>query len=175
MNTTGYIINGVLVLLVLRQIREHRLDRRGLVRPLALVGIAALEYLHSIPTAGNDLLLELGLAAAGATMGALCAFTTHLRIARGAPLARAGFVAATLWVVGCGGRLAFAFGADHGLGPALRRFSVEHSITSASAWVTAFVLMALADVVTRVVVLHVRGRRLARRSRAGQVGPIVFA
>ena len=55
MNTTGYIINSVLVLLVVRQIRERppRLDRRSLVLPLVLVAVAAANFLHTIPTAGE--------------------------------------------------------------------------------------------------------------------------
>ena len=51
MNATGYIINSILVLLVLRQIRETRLDLVSLVLPVVLVGAAAAYYLHSVPTA----------------------------------------------------------------------------------------------------------------------------
>jgi len=174
MDTTGYIINSVLVLLVVRQIREHPLDLRSLIRPVALVAVAAAYYLHTIPTGGNDLLLEGGLAATGAVMGALCALTTHLRLDGETPLARAGVVAAGLWVGGVGARMAFAYAAGHGLAPAVHRFSIAHSITGAAAWVAALILMALADVTTRLVVLHLRGRKL--RSRAnGLDGNIVFA
>jgi hypothetical protein len=175
MNTIGYIINSVLVLLVLRQIREHRLDRRSLVLPLVLVAVAAANFLHTIPTAGNDLELELGLVALGASMGLLCGLTTHLRLDGSTPLGRAGFAAASLWIAGCGARLAFAYGAGHGLGPSLARFSIHHSITGAPAWVAALVLMALADVTARTLVLHTRGRRLAQRSRIAGERPIVFA
>jgi len=175
MNTTGYLINSVLVLLVLRQIREHSLDRRSLVLPLVLVAVAAANFLHTIPTAGNDLELELGLAALGAAMGLLCGLATHLRLDGGTPLARAGVAAAALWIAGCGARLAFAYGSGHGLGPSIARFSIQHSITGASAWVAALVLMALADVTARTLVLHTRGRRLARRSRNVVERPIVFA
>lgn len=175
MNTTGYLINSVLVLLVLRQIREHRLDRRSLVLPLVLVAVAAANFLHTIPTAGNDLELEVGLAALGATMGVLCGLATHLRVEGGTPLARAGAIAAALWIAGCGARLAFAYGSDHGLGPSIARFSIQHSITGASAWVAALVLMALADVTARTLILHGRALRLAQRSQDVGERPIVFA
>ncbi len=57
MNTTSaYIINAILVLLVVRQIREHRMDLRGLAGPVLAVGAAAVFFLHSVPTGGNDLL-----------------------------------------------------------------------------------------------------------------------
>ena len=54
MNATGYIVNSILVLLVLRQIRETRLDLVSLVLPVVLVGAAAVYYLHSVPTAGHE-------------------------------------------------------------------------------------------------------------------------
>jgi hypothetical protein len=108
-------------------------------------------------------------------MGLLCGLSTHLRLDGSTPLGRAGFAAASLWIAGCGARLAFAYGAGHGLGPSLARFSIHHSITGAPAWVAALVLMALADVTARTLVLHTRGRRLAQRSRIAGERPIVFA
>jgi hypothetical protein len=71
-NATGYIINAILVLLVLRQIRESRLDLISLVLPVVLVAGAAAYYLRSVPTAGNDVTLDLTLAAAGAVLGIGC-------------------------------------------------------------------------------------------------------
>src|ERR1700679_3682592 len=79
MNATDYVINAVLVLLVLRQIRETRLTWQILLLPVLIVVGAACYYLRSVPTAGNDLLLDVTLAAAGAVLGGLCALFTHLR------------------------------------------------------------------------------------------------
>ena len=80
MNTTSmYVINAILVLLVVRQIRERRLDLRGLAVPVLAVGAAALFFLHSVPGRGNDIPLELICASAGAVMGALAGLATHLR------------------------------------------------------------------------------------------------
>ena len=50
--------------------------------------------------------------------------------------------------------------AAHGAGPAIARFSVAHHITGPPAWVTALVVTALADALTRLVVTYLRGRRL---------------
>ena len=66
-----------------------------------------------------------------------------------------------MWVGGVGARLAFAVAASNGAGPAIARFSVAHHITGSAAWVAALVMMALADVLTRLVVIYLRGRRLA--------------
>jgi hypothetical protein len=160
-NATGYIISSVLVLLVLRQIRWTRLGLLQLVLPVLLVAGAAAYYLRSIPTAGNDLALEITLAATGAVLGALCAFATKMRRGPdGAALARAGWIAAILWIVGIGARMVFAYASDHGSGPAIVRFSAAHSITSGSAWVAALVLMALAEVIARLAILRLRARQL---------------
>ena len=39
--------------------------------------------------------------------------------------------------------------------------AIAHHITGSAAWVAALVMMALADVVTRLAVIYLRGRRLA--------------
>jgi hypothetical protein len=56
---------------VLRQIRENRLDLVSLALPVVLVGAAAAYHLHSVPTAGNDIALDLTLVAARAILGRL--------------------------------------------------------------------------------------------------------
>jgi hypothetical protein len=161
MNATDYIVNAILVLLVLRQIRETRLTWQILLLPVLIVIGVACYYLRSVPTAGNDLLLDVTLAAAGAALGGLCALFTRLRRgADGTPLSRAGWIAAILWVLGVGARMGFAYATTHGAGPALIRFSASHSITSIDAWVAALILMALAEVLTRLAVLWMRSRRL---------------
>lgn len=126
-----------------------------------LVFVAGQHFLHTIPTAGNDLVLIVGLAAGGALLGTLCGLATHVRRGDdGLALARAGWIAAGLWVLGVGTRMGFAFASDHGLGPSIRDFSVANHITSGQAWTAAFVLMALAEVTSRVLTLHVRAQRV---------------
>ena len=89
---------------------------------------------------------------------------TRLRLGHdGRAYGRAGWLAAGLWVGGVGARLAFAVAASNGAGPAIARFSVTHHITSASAWVAALIMMALADVLTRLAVIYLRGRALTAR------------
>src|SRR5579884_3985146 len=61
MTTTDYLTNAVFVLLVLRQVRERRVDLRSFVMPLAIVFFVARNYVHSIPTSGNDLALVAAL------------------------------------------------------------------------------------------------------------------
>jgi hypothetical protein len=171
-NATGYIINAILVLLVIRQIRETRLDLSNLVLPVLLVGAAAAYYLRSVPTAGHDVLLDVTLGSIGLVLGALCALATRVRRGTdGTALAKAGVVAAVLWVIGIGARMAFAFWSDHGGGPHIASFSVAHQITGASAWVAGLVIMALAEVLARLAILRLRARMLPRAGSAGTGAP----
>jgi hypothetical protein len=162
MTFSDYAIDIALIGLVFLQIRGRRLTVRSLILPIALVGIAANTYLHGIPTAGNDLVLVVGGAAAGLILGALAgAFTSVRPGADGYPVAKAGLVAAGLWVLGVGTRLAFQMYTSHGGEGSIARFSNAHSITSSEAWVAALILMALAEVVARTSVLAVRAYAVA--------------
>ena len=119
-------------------------------------------FLHSVPAGGNDIALELACVLAGAAMGAIGGLATRLRLgADGRALGRAGWLAAGMWIGGVGARLAFAVAASNGAGPAIARFSVAHHITGSAAWIAALVMMALADVLTRLAVIYLRGRRVA--------------
>jgi hypothetical protein len=156
-----YLINALLVLLVIRQIREHQLDLRALAVPALAVGAAAVMFLHSVPVGGSDVALELCCVSAGAAMGAIGGLATRLRLGSdGRPLGRAGVLAAGMWIGGVGARMVFYFAATHGAGPAIARFSVAQHITGSAAWTAALVMMALADVLTRLVVVYLRGHRL---------------
>jgi hypothetical protein len=160
-----YLINALLVLLVIRQIREHRLDLRALAVPVLAVGAAAVMFLHSVPGGGSDIALDLLCLSAGAAMGAIGGLATRMRPgADGRPLGRAGVLAAGMWIAGVGARMVFYFAATHGAGPAIAAFSSAHHITGPAAWTAALVMMALADVTARLVVVYLRGRRLTAKA-----------
>ena len=79
-----------------------------------------------------------------------------------------------MWIAGVGARMVFCFAATHGAGPAIARFSVAHHITGSAAWTAALVMMALADVLTRLVVVFLRGHRLTVKA-APVIAPSVQA
>ena len=74
-----YLINALLILLVVRQIREHQLDLRALAVPVLAVAAAAVMFLHVVPVGGSDITLDLLCASAGAAMGAIGGLATRLR------------------------------------------------------------------------------------------------
>lgn len=169
MTISDYLINSVFVFVVLRQARERRLDARSLLIPLLIVVFVARQYVHSIPTAGNDLVLVALLAAVGLTLGVLCGFATRVRAGGdGVALARVGWLAGGLLIAGICSRMVFVFALNHGAEPAVRAFSVAHHI-GAAAWPVALVSMALCEVTARLLIVQLRGRRLTAAHRAAPI------
>jgi hypothetical protein len=161
MTTTDYLLNGLFVLFVLRQARERTLDLRSLLVPLAIVFLVARQYVHTIPTAGNDLELIALLAGVGLASGVASGYATRLRTDEaGQVLARVGWLAGALLIAGISARMLFAFAATHGAGHAIAGFSAAHHI-GAAAWPVALVAMGLLEVAARLLVVELRRRRLA--------------
>lgn len=164
MSTTQYLLNAGLLALVLGgNLGTRTVSRSRFALPLLLVAVAAGVFLRDVPTAGNDLGLELTGAAAGAVLGLVAAALVHVRRDTGGRLVmHAGQAYAALWFAVIGGRCVFAYGADRWFGRAIGEFSKTHQITGADAWTAAFILMALAMVVTRVAATGVATARAAR-------------
>lgn len=157
MTILDYLISAALVLLVIPQIRGGKLTMVSAIRPVVLVAAAAAYYLRGVPTQGNDVLLDVLLLAVGTALGVGCALTTRITAdADGSPYAKAGVAAAVLWVAGMAGRFAFVYYANHGGARNVADFSIRHQITGSEAWTTALLLMALAEVISRLVVIRVR-------------------
>ena len=161
MSPTDYLIDSTLVLLVLLQIKERTLTTQTIVRPLIIVGVAVANYLHGIPTAGNDLVLIATLALIGATIGIFSGMVTFMRRGdHGEVLARAGWASAFFWVLGMGSRFAFLVWISHGGSSAIAHFSAQNAITSGEAWTAALLGMAVFEVVGRSLTMALRRQRL---------------
>jgi hypothetical protein len=163
MSITNYLIDSALVLLVLLQIKWQPLTTRLLIRPLVIVAIAVVSYLNTVPTAGNDLVLILVLASFGGLIGIAAGQATFVRRRSedGVVLARAGWLAGFLWVLGMGLRFIFLIWINsHSGATSLNSFSASHSITNAAAWTDALLAMAVLEVVGRSAVLALRRSRL---------------
>lgn len=161
MTPTDYLIDSVLVLLVLLQIKERPLTTRTLIRPLIIVSVAVVTYLHGIPTAGNDLVLVGALALLGLTIGVASGQTVLMRRGQnGDVLSRSGWASGFFWVLGMGSRFAFAVWISHGGAATIGQFSAQHAITSGQAWTAALLAMAVFEVCGRSLVQAARRRRL---------------
>ena len=165
MTVFDYALDAALILLVVLQLRTGRFGFRAVGLPLVIAGIVGAMYLRSFPTGGGDVPLIATLTAVGAAIGIASGLTARVwrDSARGV-LVKASILSAALWLVGMVGRAAFQLWADGSGQQEIGRLSMQWHLTGAAPWVDGLVLMALAQVVTRVVVLTVRAR-LARTAR----------
>jgi len=159
MTITDYLMNFFLIGLVVLQIRGHKMTRARLLVPLVVTIWVASQFLHAIPSAGNDLVLEVGCACVGGLLGALAGLFTTIRRDGAGAIAKAGLLAAVLWVLGIGARMGFVLWVGHGGHPVVARFSAVHHITSGAAWGAAFVLMAMAEVASPTGLLYLKAPR----------------
>jgi hypothetical protein len=154
MTTLNYIIDSVLVLLVLLQIKEHPVTNVQLIRPFVVVAVAVVSYLHGVPSGGNDLVLVGALALLGALIGTMSGTTTHMRRGpSGETLLRTGPLGVFFWVLGMGSRFAFIIWFTHSGAADVTHFSATHSITSREAWTVALLAMAVCEVAGRTAVI----------------------
>jgi len=165
MSATDYLLNGVLIAIVVLQVRGHKMTLRLLVLPIVVVGVVAAEYLHGLPSGTANLTLVFAGALAGLLLGVGCGLATAVyRNAGGQIIGKAGALAAVLWIAGVGARLAFAIYVTHGGSGAVGRFSAAHGITTGEAWVDCLILMALVEILSRTAVLGTRYWRLSQGS-----------
>jgi hypothetical protein len=159
MTTTEYLLNLALVGLVVLQIRGIKVTKAALLFPVVMTLWVTVSLLKSVPTAGNDLMLEVGGAVVGASLGALAALATAVTRTCPTAVAKAGATAALLWVAGIGARVGFSLWVGNGGAAPIRDFSITHHITGGPAWGTAFILMALTEVIARTGVIYFKTRR----------------
>jgi hypothetical protein len=167
MNFSDYLIDSVLVLLVLIQIKERPMTRKALIRPLVILSIAVVNYLHGIPTQGNDLVLVGVLALVGGVIGVASGVSAiFARRSDGIVTLRSGWLSGLFWVLGMGSRFAFAYWAAHSGAGQLASFSANHHITSAEAWTVALLAMAVFEVCGRTLTLAGRWHSMQKMQAA---------
>ncbi|HUB21310.1 MAG TPA: hypothetical protein VMA97_02765 [Streptosporangiaceae bacterium] len=160
MSVTDYVIDILLILVIFRAVRPHRLTVRAAVLPLILLVIAGIIYLRPVTLRGNDLALILILTAVGIVLGVLSGLADRIWTdQRQGLLSRAVAVSVIVWIIGMGFRFGFAYYAYHGGGPAVARFSARHDLSGANIWTTALVLMAFGQVLARLAALQIRRAR----------------
>lgn len=162
MTTSQYFLNlALLAWIISSNVGTRALTRRRLTLPLFIVASAGWFYLKDLPTVGNDGQLELLGLAGGVLLGVVAALTVRVHRDGERVLATAGAAFVTIWVAVIGGRVLFAYGAEHWFSRSIGEFSQAHLITGGDAWTAAFVIMALAMVVSRLAVTGIRAARLS--------------
>jgi hypothetical protein len=165
MTITDILISlGVLAIVLFSDLGTHRFGPRRLRRPIIGGAIVVALYLHTIPTAGGDLALELACAGIGLGLGLLSISTIRLTVdpRSGDVLTRAGWGYALLWIASVGGRLLFGFCAQNVFPGAFHSFMVSANITGGDAIRAAFIVMILSEVFVRTATLAVRAVAIRR-------------
>ncbi|MFD8096441.1 hypothetical protein [Streptomyces malaysiensis] len=169
----------ILQLVILTVVLESDLGRRKIgwfrvARPVTAVAAIVPFFFTTVPTGGNDLILQGAGALTGALLGAFSVcpllmsvghdpawrrrhFRTATTPAKPAVVSHAGAGYAAVWIAVTLARLGFAYGSEHIFPAALGRFLVDQQL-SADALANAFILLAIAMDLARSLGLWARAR-----------------
>jgi hypothetical protein len=153
------------LVLIVSQVRTRPFGPRMLAVPVGVACWLGYGYVYGAPTIANDLHLYLVAGATGAGIGLLGGALTVVQVDPGAGvvLVRGSWIYAGLLAALLGGRLAFAYYAEHGGAAQVRRFCIDHQITGQAPIVAALMLMIVATILARAAVLLGRVALLSAR------------
>ncbi|MEU3188627.1 hypothetical protein ABZ707_31190 [Streptomyces sp. NPDC006923] len=169
---TALIASGtILVIILATDLGRRKVTPVRMLRAVVAVAVVIVLFVHSFPTSGNDLSLQTIGVGVGVICGLVAAvFLPAFRERNGDVYTVGGVPYALVWIVLAGGRVAFAYGAEHWFPEGLIRFSVRYELSGQDVYANTFVFMALATVLTRTAVLMVKARRL-RAAGTGDSAP----
>jgi hypothetical protein len=177
----------ILQLALLGVVLESDLGRKKVgwfrvLRPVIAVVLIVPFFFTSLPTGGNDLLLQGAGALAGLLLGLACMGPWFVKIGydpawrsrlfrhrppRGRVVTHAGFGYASIWIAFTAARLWFAYGSQHEFPVQLGHFLAGHQL-SATALTNAFIFLSIGMDLFRSVLLAARAQRV-RREHAGEL------
>jgi hypothetical protein len=160
--TTIVLLNlGILAFVLKTGLGTRELNRRRFTLPLALVAVVGAVYLRSTPTSTGAIELTTILGLVGVILGLVAGALMKVRRTNdGSLVTMAGTSYAAAWIAIIGGRLLFLYGANHWFAAQVVDVSRNLGIDGSAAWTSAFVVMALAMVATRVAVTAFRSVRV---------------
>jgi hypothetical protein len=178
----------ILQLALLGVVLESDLGRKKVgwfrvLRPVIAVVLIVPFFFTSLPTGGNDLLLQGAGALAGLLLGLACMGPWFVKIGydpawrsrvfrnrppRGRVVTHAGFGYASIWIAFTAARLWFAYASQHQFPVQLGHFLAGHQLSS-TALTNAFIFLSIGMDLFRSVLLAARSQRV-RREHAGELG-----
>jgi hypothetical protein len=161
MSASIWIINLVVLAAVLEADLGHRkITRFRLIRPLVIAAIIAAFWIKGVAWSGTGLWVEAAAIGTGIVLGIAAA--ALMRVYAGDDGRRYSYAwlpYALLWVAVVGTRLWFAYASNHDLRVPVGTWMLAHQLTT-SAFIDAFVFLALAMVLTRTGSMAVRSHAL---------------
>ena len=159
----------ILIIILATDIGRRRITTMRMVRSVIAVAVVIAIFVESFPTKGNDISLQLvGVGTGGLIAGVL--LPAYKDATSGELYTIGGIGYALVWIVLSGGRVLFAYGAEHWFTMDLVKFSIDYKISGQDTYANAFVFMSLAMVLTRTAVLLAKMRKLkGQNTGAGQL------
>ncbi|WP_433221288.1 hypothetical protein [Microtetraspora malaysiensis] len=156
------IASGTILAIVLAtDLGQRRITTMRMLRSVIAVAVVIAIFVHSFPTQGNDLPLQLVGIGTGLIFGLIAgALLPAYRHRSGELYTVGGAGYALVWIVLSLGRVLFAYGAEHWFTEDLVRFSIDYKISGADTYANTFVFMSLAMVLARTASLMTKMRRL---------------
>ncbi|MET7327515.1 hypothetical protein [Nonomuraea sp. NPDC005650] len=168
------IASGTILAIVLAtDLGRRRVTTMRMLRSVIAVAVVIVIFVHSFPTQGNDLSLQLVGVGTGLICGLIAgALLPAYRSRSGELYTVGGLGYALVWIVLSLGRVLFAYGAEHWFAEGLVRFSIDYRISGADTYANAFVFMSLAMVLARTASLMARTRKLKGEGTAAVEAPL---
>ncbi|MFE1755090.1 hypothetical protein [Streptomyces anandii] len=151
----------ILTIILAADLGRRKVTNMRMLRSILAVAIVIALFVHSLPTAGNDVSLQLVGIGAGAICGLIAgALLPAHRDDSGQIYTTGGVGYAVLWIVLSSARVLFAYGTEHWFPQGIIKFSIDYKLSGQDVYANAFVFMSLAMVLARTGVLLARRHRL---------------
>ncbi|WP_207755385.1 hypothetical protein [Nonomuraea cypriaca] len=153
---------SILTIILATDLGHRRITTMRMLRSMIAVAVIIVIFVHSFPTQGNDLSLQLVGIGTGVICGLIAGalLPAYVHKSSGELHTFGGIGYALVWIVLSAGRVVFAYGADNWFAEDLVRFSIDYRISGPDTYANTFVFMALAMVLTRTAVLLTKMRKL---------------